>query len=156
MPSNCAGGQTSVLHVRSHDGAEDRASYTTAVGADECDSRRRSTSISAPPPAARPTRPNRRPSTCRCRPSSTAETRANSHLLTAKVTLPEGAGLNPSVANGLEACTDAQFKKGTDDPIECPAASRIGSIEVETPALDQDLGGDLYVGQPLNNNPSLG
>ncbi len=36
------------------------------------------------------------------------------------MTLPEGAGINPSLANGLDACTDAQFKKGTDDPIECP------------------------------------
>jgi len=81
---------------------------------------------------------------------------ANSHLLTAKVTLPEGAGLNPSVANGLTPCTDAQFKKGTDDPIACPESSKIGTVEVATPALDQDLGGTVYVGQPLSNNPTSG
>ena len=36
MPSNCAGGQTTVLHVVSHTGEEDEASFTTAVGADGC------------------------------------------------------------------------------------------------------------------------
>jgi hypothetical protein len=155
MPSNCAGGQTSLLHVKSHEGAEDSASFTTAVGADECESApfnvdldaSSSGSTDSPEPASVDVQmPDQ------LKPG----TRANSHLLTAKVTLPEGAGLNPSVANGLTACTDAQFKKGTDDPIECPVASRIGSIEVETPALDQNLGGDVYVGQPLNNDPSSG
>ncbi|HEU4905052.1 MAG TPA: hypothetical protein VFT19_02915 [Solirubrobacterales bacterium] len=155
MPSNCAGGQTSTLHVTSHTGAEDFASYTTSVGADECESAPFNVQLGA---SSSGSTDSPEPSTVDVKmPDQLApETRANSHLLTAKVTLPEGAGLNPSVANGLNACTDAQFKKGTDDPIECPAASRIGSIEVETPALDQDLGGDVYVGQPLNNDPSSG
>ena len=40
-------------------------------------------------------------------------------------------GLNPSGANGLVACTDAQFKKGVrTDTNECPAASKIGTVEV--------------------------
>jgi len=155
MPSNCAGGQTSVLHVESHEGKEDTASFTTAVGADECETTPFNVQLGA---SSSGSTDSPEPATVDVKMPDqlAANERANSHLLTAKVTLPEGAGLNPSVANGLEACTDAQFKKGTDDPIECPAASRIGSIEVETPALDQDLGGDLYVGQPLNNNPSSG
>jgi hypothetical protein len=81
---------------------------------------------------------------------------ANSHLLTAKVTLPEGTGINPSLANNLTPCTDAQFKKGTDEPVECPASSRIGSVLVESNALDQDLGGDVYVAQPLKQEASSG
>jgi hypothetical protein len=80
----------------------------------------------------------------------------DSQLRVAKVTLPEGAGINPSSANGLVPCTDAQFAKGTNDPITCPAASKVGSIEVETPSLPGILGGEVYVGQPLNNNPSSG
>lgn len=80
----------------------------------------------------------------------------NSHLKVAKVVLPEGAGINPSAVNGLETCTDAQFKQGTDDPIGCPTASQIGSVEVETPSLPGIFGGEVYAAQPLSNNPSSG
>jgi hypothetical protein len=155
MPSNCAGGQTSVLRVKAHGGAEDTASYTTAVGASECDTTpfnvlldtSASGSTDSPEPASLDVR----------MPDQLKEnTRANSHLLTAKVTLPKGAGLNPSLANGLQPCTDAQFKRGTDEAEECPASSRIGSIEVETKALDQPLGGQVYVAEPTSQDPQSG
>ncbi|HET9163184.1 MAG TPA: hypothetical protein VFN89_07055 [Solirubrobacterales bacterium] len=155
MPSNCAGGQTTVLHVKAHGGAEDSASYTTRVGASECDTTpfnvqldsTSSGSTDSPEPA---TVDVRMPDQLK------PNTRANSHLLTAKVTLPEGAGINPSLANGLDACTDAQFKRGTDEPVECPASSKIGTIDVQTNALDQPLGGNVYVAQPLNQEPMSG
>lgn len=155
MPSNCAGGQTTELHVKSHEGEEDSASYTTAVGADECDSAPFNVQLDA---SSSGSTDSPEPATVDVRMPDQLkpETRANSHLLTAKVTLPEGAGINPSLANGLDACTDAQFKLGTDEPVECPASSRIGSIEVETNALDQKLGGDVYVAAPLNQEPTSG
>jgi hypothetical protein len=156
MPSNCAGGQTSVLHVKSHEGAEDTASYTTAVGASGCDVVPFNVQLGAD---ASGSTDSPEPSTVDVQMPDQLkplEPIANSHLLTAKVTLPEGAGLNPSLANGLTPCTDAQFKKGTDDPIECPASSRIGSIEVDTRALDQDLGGDVYVAEPTSQVPTSG
>jgi len=66
-------------------------------------------------------------------------------------------GLNPSAANGLEACTDAQFGKGTRNPAACPAASRIGTVEVDTPPLpDGSLSGPVYVGQQLSRDPASG
>src|SRR5690606_10193254 len=37
---------------------------------------------------------------------------SQSHVRKAEITLPQGMGLNPSGANGLQACSDAQFKKG--------------------------------------------
>jgi hypothetical protein len=154
MPSNCAGGQTSILHVKSHEGAEDTASYTTAVGASECETAPFEPSLEV---AASGATDSPEPATVDVRmPQLKPNERANSHLLTAKVILPEGAGLNPSVANGLEPCTDEQFKKGTDDPVECPESSKIGTVEVDTAALDQDLGGDVYVAQPLSDDPTSG
>jgi hypothetical protein len=82
---------------------------------------------------------------------------ATSHVKDAHVTLPLGMGLNPSAANGLEACTDAQFGKGTRDPVACPAASRVGTVTVQTPPLPPDsLRGDVFVGQQLSPDPASG
>ncbi len=155
MPSNCAGGQTTVIHVKAHGGAEDTASFTTKVGADECDSTPFVVDLEA---SSSGSTDSPEPSTVDVQMPDQlkANTRANSHLLTAKVTLPEGAGLNPSLANGLTPCTDAQYKQGTDEPIECPASSRIGSVEVESNALDQPLGGDVYVAEPTSQEPQSG
>lgn len=155
MPSNCAGPQVTHLEVESHAGEHDSASYATKVGADGCENVPFDPSIAttvdnatgSPDPATvdvqLPYDPN---------PTNIQ----TSHLLKAEVTLPKGSGLNPSIANGLATCTDAQFAKGTNDEIECPSASRIGSVEVETQALPETLGGDVYVAQPLSNNPTSG
>jgi hypothetical protein len=155
MPSNCAGGQTTNLHVKAHGGAEDEASYTTAVGADECETTPFNVDLDA---SASGSTDSPEPSTVSVlMPDQLkANTRNNSHLLTAKVTLPEGAGLNPSLANGLTPCTDAQYKQGTDDPVECPASSKIGTAAVETKALDQPLDGNVYVAAPTSQVPTSG
>jgi len=82
---------------------------------------------------------------------------ASSHLKDATVTLPAGMGLNPSAANGLQACSDAQFGKGTTHPVECPAASKIGTVAVQTPPLPPDsLAGNVYLGQQLSRDPTSG
>ncbi len=155
MPSNCAGGQTSTLHVKAHGGAEDTESFTTKVGADECETAPFNVDLAASSSGSTDS-PEPSTVTVQMPDQLKANTRANSHLLTAKVTLPEGAGLNPSLANGLTPCTDAQYKKGTDDPIACPESSKIGTVDVETPALDQNLGGNVYVAEPTSQVPSSG
>jgi hypothetical protein len=82
---------------------------------------------------------------------------AKSNVKDAHVTLPPGMGLNPSAANGLEACTDAQFGKGTRDPVACPAASKIGTVAIETPPLPPgSLTGNVYLGQQLSRDPASG
>jgi hypothetical protein len=64
--------------------------------------------------------------------------------------LPEGLTINPALANGLEACTDAQLGKGSSERSTCPAASQIGTAEFMVPALkDPHVTGAVYVGQPL-------
>jgi hypothetical protein len=86
------------------------------------------------------------------------EGQSQSHLRRAEVTLPAGMGLNPSGTNGLVACTDAQFKKGQrvyDN--SCPAASKIGTVEIETPPLPAgSLKGDVYVGTQKSSDPTSG
>lgn len=155
MPSNCAGGQTTTLHVKAHGGAEDTESYTTKVGADECETTPFNVELAA---ASSGSTDSPEPSTVDVQMPDQLKpnTRNNSHLLTAKVTLPEGAGLNPSLANGLDPCTNAQYKQGSDDPIECPESSKIGTAEVETKALDQPLDGNVYVAEPTSQAPTSG
>ncbi|HEY8808878.1 MAG TPA: hypothetical protein VIM28_02550, partial [Solirubrobacterales bacterium] len=73
----------------------------------------------------------------------------------AVVTLPEGMTLNPSQAEGLEVCSEAQLGRETafSSPGEgCPEASKIGTIEVETPLLAGELlKGSLFVAKPYEN-----
>jgi hypothetical protein len=75
----------------------------------------------------------------------------------ARVTLPAGMGINPSAANGLEACSDAQFGKGTTAPVACPPESKIGTVTIEAPPLPEgNLEGDVYVGSQLSRDPTSG
>jgi len=80
-----------------------------------------------------------------------------SNVKQARVTLPRGLGINPSAAEGLQACTDAQFGKGTRNPVACPAASRIGTVAIETPPLPAGtLTGPVYLAQQLSRDPTSG
>ena len=82
---------------------------------------------------------------------------ANSNVKDAVVTLPRGMGLNPAAAPGVQACTTAQFGKGTRNPVACPAGSKIGTAAIETPPLPAGaLKGDVYLGQQLSRDPQSG
>ena len=153
MPSNCGPGQTSLLHVDSHEGANDEASFTTAVGASGCELVPFQPKIAVSTQGGNVDSPE--PTTVDVEiPWSASDPIANSYLQTAKVTLPQGMGINPSSANGLVPCTEAEFAKGTNNPITCSPDSVIGTVEVQTPSLPPNsLGGTVYVGQPLKNGP---
>jgi hypothetical protein len=81
----------------------------------------------------------------------------NSNVRKAQVALPLGMGVNPSAAPSLQACTDAQFGKGTRNPVACPAASKIGTVAIDTPPLpDGTLTGSVFLGQQLSRDPTSG
>ncbi|HET6999534.1 MAG TPA: hypothetical protein VFI03_13220 [Solirubrobacterales bacterium] len=155
MPSNCGPGQTSILSVdqQAAPGVFVKEPFTTAVGASGCDKVPFKPTISVEPQGGAVDSPEATTVTVGI-PFDPNEPIANSYLETAKITLPAGMGLNPASANGLVACTDEQFGKGSNDPITCPAASQIGTVEVQTPSLPADsLFGTVYVGQPAKNGP---
>jgi hypothetical protein len=80
-----------------------------------------------------------------------------SNVREARVTLPRGLGINPSAAEGLQVCSDAQFGKGTRNPIACPAGSKIGTVSIETPPLPPGtLTGSAYLAQQLSRDPLSG
>jgi hypothetical protein len=77
---------------------------------------------------------------------------AQSDIKEAVVTLPEGMTANPSLAEGLEVCSEAQLAADTLSTPGCPPASKIGTLEVESPLLEgQLLKGSLYVAEPFQN-----
>ncbi|MBK5219480.1 MAG: hypothetical protein JJE35_06820 [Thermoleophilia bacterium] len=82
---------------------------------------------------------------------------ANSNVRTARVSLPRGAGLNPAAAEGLQACTDEQFGKGTTRAVACPAKSEIGTVAIQTPVLPPNsLSGKVFLGEQQGRDPSSG
>jgi hypothetical protein len=80
---------------------------------------------------------------------------ATSGIKDTKVVLPEGLVINPGQAAGLVACLPEQEALGGesqafDGPPSCPTASRVGTVEIETPLLKDTLKGDVYI---LGSNP---
>jgi hypothetical protein len=78
----------------------------------------------------------------------TPQGRTTSSLKSAVVTLPEGLTINPAAGQGLEGCSPAQVGFETTGPSHCPDAAKIGSAEVEVPALEHTLHGSVYQRTP--------
>src|SRR4029077_21223886 len=160
MPSNCAGPQVSKLTVDSYGppysagSITAEKSYETPTGATGCANVPFNPEIAVTTDGAKVV-DSPEPTTVDVGiPWNPEALVANSYLKVAKVTLPEGMGINPSASNGLTSCSDEQFHYHTNTPVECPAASKIGTVEVQTPSLPANsLFGDVYVGEPLKNGP---
>jgi hypothetical protein len=73
---------------------------------------------------------------------------ATPELKDATVTLPAGVSVSPGVADGLQACTDAQVALESTEPASCPPASQIGTVKVSTPLLEEPLEGQVFLGAP--------
>jgi hypothetical protein len=79
---------------------------------------------------------------------------AESDIKKAVVTLPEGMTANPSLAEGLNVCSEEDLARETigSAPGEgCPQESKIGTVEVETPLLEEPLKGSLFIAKPYAN-----
>ncbi len=81
---------------------------------------------------------------------------AHSDFQKAVLTLPEGVTANPSLAEGLASCSleDLGRESAASEPGEgCPQASKVGTVEAETPVLEnQILKGSLFIATP--NDPA--
>jgi hypothetical protein len=79
------------------------------------------------------------------------ETISTSNLKDTTLALPVGYTINPGAGSGLGVCTLARLEAETSlgEPNEgCPAESKIGTVEVETPVLAEKLSGAIYVAKP--------
>jgi hypothetical protein len=61
------------------------------------------------------------------------------------VALPQGVVLNPAAADGLQACSLAQVALESPEPSACPEASKVATVEVNTPLLTHPLLGAAYL-----------
>jgi hypothetical protein len=76
---------------------------------------------------------------------ATAEGFSTSNIKDTTVALPEGVAINPGQAAGLVACQPDQDGVGTEGPASCPEASKVGTVEIETPLLADNLKGNVYL-----------
>lgn len=81
---------------------------------------------------------------------------ATADVRSATVALPVGTAISAPAASGLAACSDAQVDVGSAAVEECPDASKIGAVRIDTPLLDQPLTGSLYLGTQLSQDPESG
>jgi len=82
-------------------------------------------------------------------------------LKDATVSLPAGLAVNPSSADGLEACTPGEIGLTSpagqapahfdDDAPACPDGAKIGTVEVQTPLLKDPLPGSVYLASQGQN-----
>jgi hypothetical protein len=85
---------------------------------------------------------------------SSLEGLSQSNIKKVEVTLPEGMAANPSLAEGLGVCTEADLARETvnSEPGDgCPNASKIGTVEVDSPLIEEKVDGALYVAKPYEN-----
>ncbi|MCW2980136.1 MAG: hypothetical protein JWO14_1863 [Solirubrobacterales bacterium] len=159
MPSNCAGGQVSGLHLNAYPGetepaSETSAQYTTPTGATGCANVPFNPEIAVTADGPKAIDSPEATTVDVGIPWNPEAPIANSYLKVAKVTLPEGMGINPSSGNTITSCSDAQFGYHTASTVSCPTASQIGTVNIETPSLPNgSITGEVYVGEPLKNGP---
>jgi hypothetical protein len=81
--------------------------------------------------------------------------RAQADMKKVVVTLPEGMTANPSLAEGLGVCSEAGFdaESLSSAPGEgCPQASKVGTVEAESPLLEGKLlEGQLFIAESYEN-----
>ncbi len=76
---------------------------------------------------------------------------ATAHVKDVRMVLPEGMSVSPSSAAGLGACSSEQIGVGNDLAPSCPRSSKLGTVTVDTPVLDDPLTGDVILATPDDN-----
>jgi len=66
----------------------------------------------------------------------------------ARVTLPEGMGINPAAASAIDACSAEQVHFHEEVDVGCPDASKLGTVDIISPNLPRPIHGALYQRSP--------
>jgi hypothetical protein len=76
---------------------------------------------------------------------------ATATLDRAVVTLPQGVSVSPSSADGLGACSPGQIRLNDGSMPDCPDSSKIGTVRIDTPLLNDPVAGSIYLAQQSIN-----
>jgi hypothetical protein len=76
-----------------------------------------------------------------------ADEPAQAQIKNVTVEMPSGIALSPGGAAALTACSDAQLGLGSGAEAQCPESSKVGSVELSTPAIEGALTGTIYLGE---------
>jgi hypothetical protein len=175
MPSSCGGPLTTKVSIESWLGAAAEESYESkdlegnSVGVDGCSALQFEPTIAANATADQGESPSGLDFDLHQTQHEGYEELATANLKDAIVTLPEGMVLNPSAANGRDVCSTSQVgyhpEEGKvrfyEESAHCPAASKLGTVEVTTPLLKDEgpggsrvphvLKGAVYLAKPFDN-----
>jgi hypothetical protein len=148
MPSSCAAPSTSYLELETYGPVEKTSLATTPpVKVEHCDRVPFAPTATVTPETTQYESPDGATTDVRVPQFEKSNQINTADISDAHVTLPEGLTLNPSAVNGLKACTQTQLHRGSTAPVECPAASKIGTVNIETDLPPGSLGGNVYLGQ---------
>ncbi len=175
-PTNCSGrSMVATLYMDSWQNPARVSSESTPVNLEEpqwakaqsesppvtgCDSLLFPAEISAQPTTHEADKPSGMDFEIKIPQTETIGTSATSTMKSAVVTLPEGFTVDPSAGDGLAACSEAQIGweevlpgpvKFNAAPPACPEASKIGSLELETPLIPRKLEGEMFIAKQSEN-----
>lgn len=148
LPSDCGAPPSSYLELETYAPVEKASLPTTPpVGIDGCDKVPFEPTATVTPETSQYDTPDGTTTDVRVPQFEKSNQINTADINDAHVTLPEGLTLNPSAVNGLQACMQSQLHRGASAPVECPAASKIGTVNIETDLPPHSLAGNVYLGQ---------
>ena len=152
-PTSCTGPVDTVLRANSwQNGAIESLTSTTPVGASGCNAVPFDPSVNVQAGSQSSDSPTSMSVDVDLPQPQNPTGITESNLKKAVVSLPAGTSINPAAADGLAGCTEAQFGVGNSDDPQCPDASKIGNIQIDSPLQPDPLQGSIYQATP-NQNP---
>lgn len=157
-PTTCGPPLTTTIAATSwqHPDRVARDAYTPAEGISGCDALSFDAALDLRPESARAGVPAPYEVTVEVPQSDDPDALATPTVKDVSVMLPEGVAVSPSSAGGLVGCSDAQAALRSLQEPACPAASKIGTVEIETPLLERPLTGAIFLGTPKSMEAQSG
>jgi hypothetical protein len=148
LPSVCSTSTTSHLEVESTTGETVKTPTTTPVGVEGCGNVPFKPTAEVKPETTSSDQPDGATTVVKV-PQKVGSSEINTaDINNAQVTLPEGLTLDPSAANGLAACTEAEFPIHSTAKVKCPGESEIGTVRIETDLPPNSLTGKVFLASP--------